>query len=306
MSKQNRNNNRRGKKTTKNTSSQRRSKRPKTRNGFIRNRQKQMPLSTGTSVGNVWQQNAKNTFTIKFPVPALNCSGTIMIVPIHPLFWNQRMFQTARSFTGYTVKKIRATVMPTVPTTDTTFNTLASTQNCSSVNGNLANITNTLQNMGGETASAFLPIIKDFSIQNANRVLPMIPVLPTDIPLTVIVANNMSTFTGKGNLWIDAQISFFGMYNGDDISSNLPVQITLTLEAINGIKSSIITSPFFGFVLSSTCPNIDLMEMVTSPGFAIANNSYTDHDITHNSVSVAPLTEANDQGVVIVIALACN
>jgi len=239
-------------------------------------------------------------------LPITNCSGTIMIAPCHPLFWNKRMFNLARSYTGYRIEKYQIRYIPKVPTTDITSNTLSSTQNCASVSQDLVNISNTLQNMGGVTGSAYQPLTLNLTCQDKQRIYPIIPMLATDLPFTGIIANTTSTVTGKGDLYIDVGLSLYGSYNGDDISIDLPIQITLTLEAIQGIKSSVITTPFYGIVISSSCPSIDLMELIVSPGFVAANVSYTDHIVTHNMISVAPLTETADRGVVVILALGTN
>jgi len=278
---------------------------PRKKNNYKKNgtyKKQKMPATIGTTVGSYFQNNNDN-IVMRCPIPANNCSGTIMIVPFHPLFWNQKIFNIARNFTGYKITRARVYSTPSVPTTDTTSNTLASTQNCSSVNQNLANITNTLQNMGGITASAFLALDKTFPNYNPTRVLPIIPMLSTDISTTAIIANTSSTVTGKLTLWIDVALSLYGAYNGDDISAALPIQITLTFAAGTGVASSNICLPFYGFVISSTASSVDLMEFIVSPGFTAAATPYTDHVVTHNSTPMTPLTQVEDQGIVIVLAL---
>lgn len=239
-------------------------------------------------------------------LPISNCSGTIMIAPCHPLFWNTRMFNLARSYTGYKIEKFNIRYIPKCPTSDVTSNTLSSTQNCASISQDLQNITNTLQNMGGVTGSAYQPLTLGLVCQDKNRIYPIIPMLATDLPFTGIIANTSSTVTGKGDLYIDVGLSLYGSYNGDDISVNLPIQLTLTLAAGDGIKCSAITTPFYGIVISSTCPSVDLLELIVSPGFVGANTNYTDHIVTHNMISLAPLSETNDRGVVIILALGTN
>jgi len=276
---------------------------PNPRNG----RMVPVPSAFGALVTNDFTLIGNNTYRIKSLVPATNYSATttVGVVPIHPLFINQRLFAVARTFTGYEVSDLSIQITPQVSTSNGTSTCLASTQYCASVSQNTANIMTTLSNMNGTVIQAFMPLTKSFDTYN-KRVLPMIPFMPTDIPLTILLANSSSTIGAVCSVFLTATIKFYGCYTGDDISANLPIQIIITTAVAVGTQSNTICKPFYGFVINSTIPNVDIAEMITSPGYVAATTDYVDHLTFHNGVPLCPLTEDDDRGIMTVLALQCN
>lgn len=140
---------------------------------------------------------------------------------------------------------------------------------------------------------------------NQQRILPMIPFIPSDLPLTVFVANNSSTVTGKCQVMADIKFSFYGTYMGDDISTALPIQVVIT-ASVGGFASDTIVNSFYGFVLASTIPSVDIGEMISSGGYVAANTAYADVKVTHNGIGLAPVTQEADRLSITVLALPTN
>jgi len=222
-------------------------------------------------------------------------NGTIAI-PAHPLFYIGRIFDFAKNFTQFSVRKSALHYCP-IKGTDEGGNLIITGQPRSTpVSQDPLTYVSILTQIGATITPVWSPT--EYKMPNDNTTYPILPLKPSDIPYNYFLAikdgEGNHAVSYYGDVYLQMDFKFSGNSVHDLTSVATPLIYTL---AAGGVTTSANSTGETKIVVSySTVPNIDVGEFVIIPpitNFGVA----TALNITHNAQAIN-YASVNDQGTV--------
>lgn len=236
------------------------------------------------------------TINIKTPIDPNHTIGSLCVIPIHPLFFNQRLLNQAVNWSQYRVNSVTIITKPTVAVTDPTVIAIGYTTHCSPITQDVTLHYDKITSLDGVQGMAHTSLTYTIPVKD-NIFHPIVPIVPSDVPFTFFVAPNLSNIVTKDKILIYVQMSltFQTPYTSDELDLNLCSDNALVTTIATDIQSNVILPTTFGFCNYSTIPNIDCGELIIMPSFPAITTPYL-FPIVHNGAITNYIDEPNDRG----------
>jgi len=265
------------------------------------------PLSAPISESNViktYINFSNDTLTLCQPIPANCFQANVAVIPTHPMFFPGRVANIAQNYTNYQVTKAVVSYVPLIGTTSTGQIAITSTRHSTPISylttDQFANVTNINANISSVwMCSKFRPLDLDTDIKN------MVPMNRNDMSnqFYVVGSGLAGNLNVSCNIFLEMSYKFLKPSPSVEVTSNT-LLITYVISAA-GIRTSLPgPSSRMNIVLSSTAINIDVGELMITPGFTLIATDYL-LNVTHNS-SPINYDAGSDQGTVVCISFSVN
>lgn len=240
-----------------------------------------------------------DTITFCQPLFSTYYSGSLGVVPMHPLMHYGRLNTLAGQFTEFTLVNAHLHWVPTIGTTSVGMVAIGSVRHCVPLTYDTASQFSNLCNMYASVCPVWMP--QTFDLMDVDRETKNLqPSTRTDIPNTFYVVGNglAGTLSASGTIFISAS---FRLSRPAPLVENTAgsMGITFTTSAL-GVQTTVATvGTFKGVVITSTATNVDVGEFLHVPPLPVVTTDYI-VPMSHND-NLIDYDSGPDQG-----AMVCN
>jgi len=260
------------------------------------------PVSESKMIRSYFQYT-NDTITLCQPIPTNCYSANLAIVPLHPLFYSGRLSTLSATFLNFQIRRAVLHYVPLIGSTSTGMIAMTSVQHCNPITSTTTDQFGQVTLIDAEINPVWMcskHYVKDLD----TGLKTLVPINRKDIPNSIYVVGSglAGTLVASGTFFLELSVKLSrpapnNEYLGPGIS-------TITISA-NGIKSTVAqTYSVIGVVLTSTCINIDVGEMVICPPLPVIGTDYL-ANLNHNTQST-DYTAPADQGAVSLLFMALN
>ena len=231
--------------------------------------------------------------------------GSLLLVPGHPFFFNQRLANLVCGFSKWHISNFVIEAVPIVSSTDATPVAICINTNCTPVTQVQADAYAIIAD-AGISGMAWKGLT--YRAQNVKQVLhPVAPLVPSDIDYIGYVAvTDQIALNTKIKVMAHFNLKLASPYTGQEYDNAFPTPVTITTGQNGSQSNKVISGPTFGFAHASTVTNVDLGELILTVGYAAATTDYADHTVFHNGHPLASSTSLLDRGTIHFLAKILN
>lgn len=242
--------------------------------------------------------------TLCQPINPIFFADNVAIIPTHPMFYQGRIPGIAKNYSNYQVINAKLNYVPLIGTTSTGQVAMCSTRHSTPISydttlqfGNITNVSSQISSVW--MCTNYKASDLDTEIKN------MVPMNRNDLSNVFYVAGSglAADLNVTCNLFVELSYKFTKPAPLIELVE-WPNLMTYIIS-VAGIRSDYANNMSrFNIVVTSTALNIDVGELLVTPGFAVAGTDYL-ANVTHNNCPVN-YASASDQGTITCFMFSCS
>jgi len=246
----------------------------------------QPPMSYGTLVTTRFNSiNTRNGLKLDMMLPlsgsAWYSSNGLLILPLHPMFYDGKCRTTCRSFETFQLLDAKLHIISATGTDAVGIVSVAEVDS----KHVMQTTTGYMATIAGISGAVTAPIWHSWTYELKGRKTKAYPInvrTAEDYPFAFAVASDQTNFMSANTVYffLELVIVLHNMVDNLEIN-NGNNSLALTIDT-TGVTSAVNWTGGMGIVVDSDAPDVDIMEIVTIPELTTATP--TTAQVTHNTV----------------------